>query len=228
MAFSADDCETIKELSRTLLFDYIEELKNENKYIGEIAYTLEKTKKCFVGLSAVKEFTPSIRIVNKNEKICFSLSEWYEFMQLKSKINDFFKNRVTTSTLPELEMNTHKFKFMIINGVKYMQVYHYSLFVTFTKKSWEKLENIANLLYKHLEVLEMRCFYDYYNTLLQTAFSMNSEDDVLTTIHNLCQDSKTDNALCVQEAIYYARNKVISDYVNYKALTCQLLKSTFN
>lgn len=202
---------------------YISDLQTEGSFINEICYNLDRSKKCYVGFSWARGFHPAVRVCSNQEKITFSLQEWYELMSLIPYMMEYFTKK--PSIQPNIKMEAHAFRFSRINGVNYIQIiYHHQCF-TINKNTCVKIHEMAPLIYKHLTILGMRNFRDYYGKVLLAATRMVWMN-VDTAIETLCADVMTDNALCVMEAFLIAKDKVISDYIAIKTSRCQGTSST--
>lgn len=200
---------------------YIQNLNLEDRFINEVTYRLDKTKKCSVGFSWARDFTPTIRISNNYERITFSIYEWSEFtINVMDKLYKYLTCK--NASILKIDMDSkHSFESLKMNGNRYIQAFYYGQSFTFNKSIIGKLITTAPVVTKHLQVLEMREFPRFYNEIIASAVQMKWEDAV-SGVRTLCNNITTDNSVCVEEALIVAKEKVFSDIVTLRVITsCQ-------
>jgi len=168
-------------------------------------------------LSPARGFIPSIRFSNKSEKITFSFADWHHFTELIPKLDNFFKNGVE----PNVNLEGYTFKVIMIGGTKYIQIGYHNQIYTINKGFSKSITPLLQLIYKRLLVLERKGFRNFYDSLLMAAVNGPRDTDIYTNVSFYLNDIKTDNALWMEEALRFARDKVLSDYVKVHATTCQ-------
>lgn len=178
--------------------------------------------KIATGLSAAWDFTPVVRLSSKvaeNINLSFNMMEWIRFVEkLQETLNDDYEINATQQWINEIEVTVTRIgdenNFYKLVEIKQNDVLFYF-------RTCEILEilNFEKLIIKRLENLQKLEFCNFYYVMLSTLHNIMIDKSLAAfqdAVLTFCNMNNTLESYCLYECIYYFKDKLFSDFENYK------------
>ena len=199
------------------LRDIEEKMEAESFYINESVYNMLNVK-VRVGLSAICNFTPCVKIICVNNNVTFDNIQWYDFID--KLVQQFSTNKFNSSF--EFNIDQYNISFNKDNMLKIETIGNIA--IQLTKEQMEELLNLQNLINFRLLYLDSLKFLDFYqNALLNATFVKQtcciSEDCISIIKCNILSSLILTPQCCsMLECVNLLKDKIITDLDKYKTV----------
>lgn len=191
-------------------------IRSEKKFLNEVCFQASSYK-VIVGLSVARGMIPSVKIINSTllnvpeEQTVISLSsaDWYEFLEIISKIDDGVSE--TTTKTSQSENFTVSSDTFLDDRIIRLKCDNAAIF--FCYNNINSIVSIKHLINYRLELLNKLQFRNFYDDTLKYASSLinigERLDDVIT---NICNLNMCESSYYLLELLHYNPKQIYDDF----------------
>lgn len=190
----------------------VQEIKSETSFVYETAYRLTSGKSVYVGLSAARDFLPSVRLSSRlGIDVSLSVSEFCELARRAHLLESHLQKKV------RFEEKEEKFDSVAVlltsyNGKSVVKIKTNGTSFDLDKVTFQQLSKQLNLIFYRIQLLQHLDFRKFYKECLHSATNFVG-GELSENLKTLCSGIKnSESVYCLREVVLNHSDKLEADF----------------